>query len=402
MRLCVSLISRSRFQHLFIVLLVKVSHYVARSEYSEFEITNPMLITSLRIFEQNGADNLLVFKPRNGSAIVKAAGDGLGIMVVVQEMNLQDIMLPQGCLDHIQMSQVGGKDHTSKLCGHFEASAPANVELSMPRPSFIDKSGFVELSYLLMEKTRFTPPSSVIVNFNLSFTPFSECPEDAFPFGNSEVRPCSTLDTFSCIPTNFFCDGVINCGFSGEIGLDEQNCPTPTTTQEMTTTEYVGLIISNLNDVPQLHADDSRNNTRLSSASSVPTVFLVLGRQINGTILASATILVLLIVFAKISKGQIRRTAVTLSDLAAADESDGDEEESSAVSKCPKEGPIASINLEMDIDRDHDPVPSYEECLLLQNVYRQVYDYRLSCENVRSPPPSYEEVGTQTQSIFHW
>jgi len=90
-------------------------------------------------------------------------------------------------------------------------------------------------------------------------------------------------------------------------------------------------------------------------------------------------------------------------DLNLADDG-GNEEESSAVSKCPKDGPtIASINVDVDVESDHhdDPAPSYEACLLLENDYRQVYNYRLSsCESERSPPPSYEEV--KTQSIFHW
>jgi len=65
------------------------------------------------------------------------------------------------------------------------------------------------------------PRTNTTSNFWCSVT---ECPEDAFPFGNEEWTPCSRIDSFSCIPADLFCDGVINCGFPGEFGLDESNC----------------------------------------------------------------------------------------------------------------------------------------------------------------------------------
>lgn len=67
----------------------------------EFHLSNAMLITSLRLFEQT-SDSFYVFRAKNGSIILKA-DSGFGIMAVVQEMNLQDIINPIGCLDSIKV-----------------------------------------------------------------------------------------------------------------------------------------------------------------------------------------------------------------------------------------------------------------------------------------------------------
>lgn len=35
---------------------------------------------------------------------------------------------------------------------------------------------------------------------------------------------CSLEDDFSCIPSNLFCDGEVNCLFPDSLGEDEKNC----------------------------------------------------------------------------------------------------------------------------------------------------------------------------------
>jgi hypothetical protein len=253
------------------------------------------------------------------------------------------------------MSQVNGSEESKEICGHLGHHTSTQVPR---RPSFVDKSGWIEVDYVLQEERRDSLPldDANITNFNISFTPFTECPEEAFPFGNEELRPCSLLDTFSCIPSDYFCDGVVNCGFPHEFGLDEANCPLLTIKDEVEDEDYVIL------------EDDHIKNATPSKAYIQFMVWRS-SNQMNWGMFSSLTILILLYSLVKSKRsGGGGRSSLVIERLDVNTKSDGSS--------------YQAESLEAE-----EPAPSYLECLLdTPPVYSELsYEYE-------RPPPTYEQI----------
>ncbi|XP_021955151.1 uncharacterized protein LOC110851605 [Folsomia candida] len=360
----------------------------AEGENFEFHLSNAMLITSLRLFEQT-SDSFYVFRAKNGSIILKA-DSGFGIMAVVQEMNLQDIINPIGCLDSIKMSQVEGSSETKSICGNVELTPDSSI--LTPRPSYVDKSGFLELDYVLTEKNRISPLDRNITNFNVSFTPFTKCPEEDYPFGNGLLRPCSMLDTFSCISADFFCDGVINCGFPHELGLDEQDCDVKDVPaihlvqpEDLDQSAEGGELLQLPNKLPYdpyITLEDEDDTARLKQQRQLSFLIWKYSNTANTGLFVVIVMFVLILVKTQGGRrtgprGGGRGLLVARATHHALPTSIED-----------KSGVSSTTDSSVYYDAETDPAPTYEDCLL-DDSSRPVYT-ALSVEHER--PPSYEEV----------
>jgi hypothetical protein len=373
----------------------------SKGENYETEIkSKPMLITSLRNFEP-GSNDLLVFRKRNGSVIVKAR-EGFGIMAVVQEMNLQEVLEPHGCFDYIQLGQIVGNDESKKLCGHV-APSHSMTFLNAERPSFVDNNGYIELSYMINEKTRLSPLDTPIVNFNISFTPFQECPEDAFPLGNENLRPCSMMSTFSCIPSRYFCDGVVNCAFPGdEFGLDEQNCggsPTLPQSSGKGHLEDENKGDDDDEDDNELNLGEDENNDNqneddnrsirigpIGSDERKYSILSVLSSKINGLLLLVGMVMIILSL--RQLKGWTSSPGSATTVDHGTDNSDFDKL-NDKISIIQRQSLMSDYDHCYDVEKDL--LPSYADCMTQMTFDGRPVYLALSYE-CEKPPPPYSEV----------
>lgn len=183
------------------------------------------------------------------------------------------------------------------------------------------------------------------------------------------------MDTFSCISAEFWCDGVINCGFPHEFGIDELNCPPENDNEEETKeVKDESEVILPKDLVPILEEEKPYDGYIYENANMVQRKVKYLitkaSGRINIGVLATLTIFILLFSLSKMSgsgrQSIFSRNAMIIEPLDYS--SDNDNANDGTVGNCSENlsskcnGAYVMVNSMYDAEKD--PVPSYEDCLL--------------------------------------
>ncbi|ODN05088.1 hypothetical protein Ocin01_01574 [Orchesella cincta] len=148
------------------------------------------------------------------------APKNMGVMVVIQSMKMRT-RKRISCRDYIQFQQDDGVK-SGQICGTVDATDSSKVpERSIGPRQFHDPKGALDVTFFT--DARDDDEDEDPIALHLIFTAYRECTPTLI--NSNVVKQCSSLRSHSCISSQLFCDGVINCGFNDEdFGADEQNC----------------------------------------------------------------------------------------------------------------------------------------------------------------------------------
>jgi len=189
----------------------------------------------------------------------------LGIMAVIQKMSLfMDEVTESECVDNIQFSENGPME-PEKTCGFFSPNEGVN-STSGPM-SFISYSNKIHVSYALNSKYDI-PVGGLGKHVNIKLTSFYECPNPENNEKETLMKRCSDSNPSSCIPAEYFCDGIFNCADFGDgYGWDESNCNLAE--------EEMNVLLSELNNVT-----DPSSELNIKNYGDLPTERLSSGSMI--------------------------------------------------------------------------------------------------------------------------